>query len=379
MREVEVLYDHLLALFDGDRELTPRDVLVMTPDINAYAPYIHAVFATPDEPRLKIPYSIADRSIRREGHISEALLGMLELVGSRFEASRLLNLLETPPIRHRLALGDDDLEQIRTWVAATRIRWGLDEGHRERLGFGAFAENTWKAGFQRLLLGYAMPGYGQHTFAGILPYDHIEGSSTAVLGTFLQFCEDLFAAVSDLDRPRPLAQWAEVLTGLLDHFFDSSDDSEKEMHTVRRVIGDLADQQHGSGFTEAVGIDLIRADLTQKLDTEALGTGFITGGVTFCAMLPMRSIPCKVIALIGMNDGAFPRQNRSPGFDLMARAPRRGDRSPRDDDRYLFLEALLSARSTLYISYVGQSLQDNSPHAAVGAGERIDGCDRARF
>ncbi len=133
------------------------------------------------------------------------------------------------------------------------------------------------------------------------------------------------------------------------------------MQTVRQVIRDLAGKQQGSGFVDDVGLEVIRAYLTQKLDTEAMGTGFIAGGVTFCAMLPMRSIPCKVIALIGMNDGTFPRQDHSPGFDLMAGEPRRGDRSRRNDDRYLFLEALLSARKTLYLSYVGQSLQDNSP------------------
>jgi exodeoxyribonuclease V gamma subunit len=361
MREVEVLYDYLLAFFESDLELTPRDVLVMTPDINAYAPYIHAVFAAPADPRLRIPYSIADRSIRREGHVSEALLALLDLVDSRFEASAVLNLLEMAPVRRRLGLNEDDLEQIRTWVAGTRIRWGLDQAHRQRLGFGAFGENTWLAGFQRMLLGYAMPGYGRNTFADILPYDEIEGSGAALLGTFLQFCRDLFAAAADLPQPRPLAQWADDLTGLLDQFLDAGGDGEKEMQAVRQALRALASQQQASGLADAVGVDVIRTYLTQRLDTEVMGTGFITGGVTFCAMLPMRSIPCQVIALIGMNDGAFPRQNRAPGFDLMARAPRRGDRSPRDDDRYLFLEALLSARKTLYISYVGQSLQDNSP------------------
>jgi exodeoxyribonuclease V gamma subunit len=360
MREVEVLYDYLLEFFERDPELTPRDVLVMTPDINAYAPYIHAVFAASADPRLRIPYSIADRSIRREGHVSEALLIILDLADSRYEASVVLKLLEMAPVRRRLALGDDDLERIRTWVAATRIRWGLDQEHRQQLGFGAFGENTWLAGFQRMLLGYAMPGYGRQTFAGILPYDDIEGSGAAVLGTFLQFCWSLFAAAADLLQPRPLAQWADDLIGVLDQFLDAGSDGEKEMQAVRQAIRDLASHQQASGLIDAVGVDVIRAYLTQRLDTEVMGTGFITGGVTFCAMLPMRSIPCQMIALIGMNDGTFPRQNHSPGFDLMARAPQRGDRSPRDDDRYLFLEALLSARKALYISYVGQSLQDNS-------------------
>ncbi|HAA04918.1 MAG TPA: exodeoxyribonuclease V subunit gamma, partial [Syntrophobacteraceae bacterium] len=360
MREVEVLYDQLLALFEADPELAPRDILVMTPDINAYAPYIHAVFAAPEDPRLRIPYSIADRSLRREGHIGEALLAILGLPDSRLEVSHLLNVLEMSPIRRRLALTDDDLQQIRGWLAATRIRWGVDADHRERLGFGGFPQNTWKAGLQRLLLGYAMPGRGERTFAGILPYDDIEGSSAPVLGALLEFCGSLFSTAASLGRPRPLAQWAEELDRILNIFLDASSDAEREMQTVRQAIRDLAAKQEGSGFVDDVGIEVVRAHLTQKLESDVLGTGFISGGVTFCAMLPMRSIPCKVIALIGMDDGAFPRQDRPAGFDLMTGEPRRGDRSRRNDDRYLFLEALLSARKTLYVSYVGQSLQDNS-------------------
>jgi exodeoxyribonuclease V gamma subunit len=360
MREVEVLHDHLLALFEADPELAPRDVLVMTPDINAYAPYVHAVFAAPEDSRLRIPYSIADRSIRREGHIGEALLAILDLPDSRFEASRIVNILEMAPVRRRLAFGDDDLEQVRGWVAATRIRWGADASHRERLGFSSDLQNTWKAGLHRLLLGYAMPGYGERTFAGILPFDDIEGGTAGVLGVLVQFCQDLFTIATDLNRPRPLAQWAADLARTLDRFLDAGADGDREVRTVRRVILDLADYQEQSGFVDEIGLEVIRAHLSQKLDGETVGTGFITGGVTFCAMLPMRSIPFKVIALIGMNDGVFPRQDRSPGFDLIAREPRRGDRSWRNEDRYQFLEALLSARKTLYLSYVGQSLQDNS-------------------
>jgi exodeoxyribonuclease V gamma subunit len=78
-----------------------------------------------------------------------------------------------------------------------------------------------------------------------------------------------------------------------------------------------------------------------------------------------------------MNDGAFPRQGRPPGFDLIASNPRRGDRSLRDEDRYLFLESILSARDTIYLSYVGQSIRDNSEvPPSVLVSEFLDAIDK---
>jgi exodeoxyribonuclease V gamma subunit len=94
-------------------------------------------------------------------------------------------------------------------------------------------------------------------------------------------------------------------------------------------------------------------------------------------MLPMRSIPFKVVCLMGMNDDSYPRQTKTLGFDLMAKNPKPGDRSRRKDDRYLFLETLLSARERLHISYVGQSIQDNSPRPpSVLVSELLDYIDQ---
>jgi exodeoxyribonuclease V gamma subunit len=361
MRAVEVLYDQLLALFQEEPDLGPQDVLVMTPDINAYAPFIHAVFDAPEQPALKIPFSIADRSMRRESQIMEAFLGILDLVGSRLGAPQVLALLESSALRRRFDLGETDVLLIHRWADDTRIRWGADEKSRAAMGFGSIGENSWRAGLDRLLLGYALPGGDERLFQGVLPYDHIEGGDAAVLGRLVEWVQSLFADVAALARPRSLAQWAEVLTHLLEQFFVPDADGEREAQTVRQVLNDLASKEEAAAFTDPVTLEVIRSLLGQRLETAMLSPGFITGGVTFCAMLPMRSIPFQVICLLGMDDGAFPRQSRALGFDLMARTPRAGDRSQRNDDRYLFLEALLSARRRFYLSYVGQSLEDNSP------------------
>ena len=361
MREVEVLQDLLLSLFEAHPGLLPKDVMVMTPDIKTYAPYIQAVFSVPpDDPRW-IPFSLADRGIRQESPVAEVILGLLDLQGSRFGVSRVMALLESPPVQRRFSLAEEDLELIRRWIADTRIRWGIDRESRKALGLPDYPENTWGAGLERMLLGYALPRREDELFMGILPYDRIEGSEASVLGNFAHLANRLFALEKDLGKPRSLGEWGEFLTRVLDDFFSSDEETERDLLFIRRVLRQFGERQGLSGFDEKINLEVIRSLLKSTLENEGFGTGFITGGLTFCAMLPMRSIPFKVIGLLGMNDDAYPRPTKSLGFDLLAKNPQPGDRSRRNDDRYLFLEVLLSARERLHISYVGQSIQDNSP------------------
>ncbi len=360
MREIEVLHDRLLDMFEKNPRLLPKDVLVMMPDIETYAPYIQAVFDVQADDARRFPFTIADRGVRKESQIIDAFLAVLDLYGSRFGASQVLSILESPAVRRKLGLSDTDLALIQGWVKETRIRWGMDGQSRGQLGLPAFSENTWRAGLERLLLGYAMAGQDENMFGGVLPYDHIEGGEAQVLGVFLEFFEQLYAQVVSLSQPQTLDAWSETLTGLLERFFSPDEDTESDMQVIRRTLKDLADMQEVSGFDEAIDLRLIKWHLGQHLEKQGFGFGFMAGGITFCAMLPMRSIPFKIICLVGMDGDAYPRQRKALGFDLIARHPRPGDRSRRHDDRYLFLEAVLSARETLYISYVGQSPQDNS-------------------
>lgn len=360
MREVEVLHNNLLALFEANPELTPGDILVMTPDIETYAPYIQAVFDLPAGDVKRIPFFIADRSVKNESQIIETFLAILDLFGGRYKASQVFAILECMNVRKKFGLEENDLKLIEKWIHRTRIKWGVDIRNRENLGLPKFKENTWEAGLERLLVGYAMSGDGINMFADILPYDLIEGKETETLGDFIECIEKLFKTTQSLGKPRRLKEWSEFLTELLDGFFLPDKDTEREIQFIRKTLNNLNDVKERSSFDEEVDIQVIRNVLSGCFENEGFGFGFISGGVTFCAMLPMRSIPFKVICLIGLNSDAYPRQTRFLGFDLMAKSPRPGDRSRRNDDRYLFLESMLSARETLYISYVGQSIQDNS-------------------
>ncbi|MCI0419224.1 MAG: exodeoxyribonuclease V subunit gamma, partial [Acidobacteria bacterium] len=360
MREMEVLYDQLLALFDEKPGLLPHDILVMTPDIEAYAPYISAVFGGERQERNHIPFSVSDRSARNDSPVVRAFFKLLDLAGSRLAAPAVMDLLDIALVRQRFGIRPEDREQLQHWVEGTRICWGVDGNDRAQHGVPAFAENSWRTGLDRLVLGYALTSKGGKMFEGVLPFDDVEGSTSQSLGRFVEFAETLFVAARDLGPPRTLLGWSESLLALVSQFLMQDEELEHDFQRLRANLRYLAALQQTSGYAGLLGLDVVRYVLEGQMKKDEWTAGFLTGGVTFCAMLPMRSIPFKVIALVGMNSKAFPRSSRPVGFDLIASRPRPGDRSLRDEDRYLFLEALLSAREKLYISYVGQSLKDNS-------------------
>ncbi|MDY6793093.1 MAG: exodeoxyribonuclease V subunit gamma [Thermodesulfobacteriota bacterium] len=360
MREVEVLHDQLLAMFEEDPKLVPKDIVVMTPDIETYAPFIHAVFDTPADESLRIPYSTADTSTKKQSRIIDTFSLILDLKGSRLGVSTIMSLMESPSIKDQFGLTDSDIEMVEIWIRETNIRWGYDALSKQKLGIPGVEENTWKAGIERLLLGYAMPGHGCRMFSGILPYDHIEGRNVNTLGKLIEFINCILKWKEELKRRKTLKDWGTAFTEMLEQLFMRDEDTEREIQFLRRIFKGLGDKERISGFTDKVELEVMRCYLERIFEQEISSAGFISTGITFCAMLPMRSIPFKVICLIGMNNDTFPRELRPLGFDLMARKPRVGDRSKRNDDKYLFLEALTSARNRLYISYVGQSIQDNS-------------------
>jgi exodeoxyribonuclease V gamma subunit len=360
MREMEVLYDQLLNMFEKDPALKPRDIIVMAPDIEVYTPFIQTVFGSEAEHSRRISFSIADRSLRNTNKIIDTFFQILELGTGRQRASEVLGILESEPVLRRFGLGPDDLDLISEWIKQSGIRWGISGQGRLELGLPGYEENTWRAGLDRLVLGYALPGRDEKIFEGILPFDNIEGGDVRILGRFVEFTEKLFGYLHFFNRPRSLDEWVRILTALLDDLFLPDEDSEGQVQMIRGSLNELGAIKSLSGFSASVDIRVVNWNMTHLLEKDSFGGGFINGGVTFCAMLPMRSIPFKVICLLGMDNASYPREANRPEFDLIAKNPRPGDRSRRNDDRYLFLESLLSAREKVYISYIGQSIRDNS-------------------
>jgi len=359
MREVEVLHDQLLFLFEQHTDLTPADVLVMTSDIENYAPYISAVFGAERCAEKRFPFAIADRSLADSGEISALLQKLLLLPTARLTLVELLDFIESAPICERFDIAPDEIEQMRRWLDDVRVRWGADAEDRARLDLPSYAQNSLQAGLDRLLLGFAMATDGSRMFNDQLPCDGAEGSSAITLGKLCQLVQLIIEARERLALPQTLSDWGSELKTLLATFVCENDINQRELDQIGGLATELITLQNNADYLRPISAEIFRSWISSQLENSEQSYGFMTGGVTFCAMLPMRSIPFRVIALLGMNDDAFPRQGRAPGFDLIAQQPRRGDRSLREEDRYLFLEAILSARDVLYISYVGQSPRDN--------------------
>jgi len=224
MREIEVLHDNLLDMFEQDSQLKPQDIIVMTPDIESYGPYIQAVFDAQIDAALRIPFSIADMGVRKASRGIDGFFSILDLANSRFSVPGILALLEVPGIKEKYNLSTADIEIAERWIQATNIRWGIDAQHRSKLGLPPFAENTWRAGIERLLLGYALPGNNQRMFSGLLPYDHIEGSEAGSIGKFLEFIDRLFNVVNALKQKSTLKDWRTILVDILDQFFAPNED-----------------------------------------------------------------------------------------------------------------------------------------------------------
>lgn len=366
LREVEVLHDQLLALFAAHPGLSPADVVVLTPDIEQYAPLIDAVFAplagAVDRPA--IPYTIADRGQRAEAPLLESFLDLLGLPDWRFTPDQVMGLLTVAAIRRCFDLDDADRVLLTRWLQDAGIHWGRDAEHRARLGLPALAEHSWRAGLDRLLLGFALPG----AVAGaqpplwheVLPWDDVEGFARPLAG-LSSLIDQLGRYADRLAQPQSPADWLALLGELIDAFFQPEDDADLAALTgLRAALVEFRDQATLAGFDAPLPIAVIRQWAQQHLDDSSRSTGFLTGAVTFGTMVPMRSLPFRVIAVLGLNDGEFPRRQSAAGFDLMSQHPRIGDRSRQQDDRYLFLETLLSARDVLYLSYVGRDIRDDS-------------------
>jgi exodeoxyribonuclease V gamma subunit len=380
MREVQVLYDRLMDVFQQDAGIHPHDVMVMVPDIGSYAPVIEAVFGAGAAGGGKIPFTISDRGMSGESPVIQAFLHLLRLARSRFPVEEVLDLLAMEAVAERFSLSPEQGALARHWLLGAGIRWGITAAHRMSFGQPAFHQNTWRFGLDRLLLGLAMPDKEPALFCHTLPYGGIEGTETEVLGHVILFCETLFSVMDRLCAPRTLLQWQSLLGEILAQMVTENAGNAWQHRIIREALSALGPAAVAAGEAAVFPLAVIQQWLSDKFRQRPSARGFLSGGVTFCNLLPMRSIPFKVVCLLGMNDGDYPRGKPLPGFDLTGVAPRPGDRSVRNDDRYLFLEALLSARERFLVFYAGQAIRDNRvmPPSVV-VGELLDVIDEGYY
>ncbi|MGH8158537.1 MAG: exodeoxyribonuclease V subunit gamma [Rhodanobacter sp.] len=373
LRELEVLKNSLLRCLADDPTLQHRDIVVMAPDIGAYAPYLAAVFGEPAQYRsdaLHIPWHLADVGLSRAHPLMSAFAQLLDLAESRFTVSEVLDFLDVPAVARRFAIDAGSRDALERWLRRARVAWGLDAAMKAEAGAAAIDANSWEFGFDRLYAGLIVGQDASGPFAdaqlldGILPLDGVSGNAVEALGQFDRLLGELRKARDAFTNTRPLAAWSEWLLELLDALFltDLRDDAENNaLDALRRLAAGLGTQAAETGITTPLPWSVVREAVSGALEAVPERQAFLLGGVTFCGLVPQRSIPFRVVCLLGMNEGEFPRPGNDAGLNRILSQPRHGDRDTRNEDRYLFLEAMMSARDVLHISYVGEGVRDGKP------------------
>jgi len=377
-RQVEVLREVLLGLLAADPSLEPRDVLVMCPDVETYAPLVSATFGlddaeAPDQhPGHRLRVRLADRSLRRTNPMLDLLAQLLELADARVTASEVLDLAGSPPVRRRFGWGDDELERLRDWAASSGVRWGLDAAHRAPFGLQRVGQNTWQAGLDRILLGASMAEDELRWVGLALPLDDVDSGDIDLAGRLAELVDRLGETLAALTGEQPLEAWLAALAGALPILGDVAERDGWQLAQARAVLAEVAAAAGERAGLVRLTLADVRALLAGRLQGRPTRAGFRTGTLTVCSMVPMRSVPHRVICLLGLDDGAFPRGSGTDGDDVLARDPCVGERDRRSEDRQLLLDAVMAAQDHFVVLYSGADERTNAPRPpAVPVGELL--------
>jgi len=369
-REVEVLHDRVLGWLNADPELQPADIMVMVPDMALFAPHIHAVFgryAGQGQAALDLPFSVTD-STPRTHPLVQAVDTLLQLPQLRLSLREWLGLFQVQAVRQRYGVSEADVSQLHEWLTQSGVRWGLDPDHRQPWGMSVTLadadQNTWQFGLHRLLLGYAIGSQAENTlWHSTAAQAGVDGLDAPVISGLLLWLKDMNHCFEEFQTDRTPSQWVPLMQQTLLRFFNATEDADQRvLDQVMSPLQDwLADCQLAT-FEEPLSLSVLRTHWMMQLDSIGLQRRFAAGGVQFATLMPMRAIPFNIVCLLGMNDSAYPRSPAPRDFDLISHPghSRPGDRARREDDRYLFLEALLSARARLYISWQGRRASDHA-------------------
>jgi exodeoxyribonuclease V gamma subunit len=381
-RQVEVLRDAVLHLLADDPTLEPRDVIVMCPDVETFAPLVHAVFGAGDDgdgdtDATTLRVRLADRALRQTNPILATVAALLRLATTRVSASELVDFAGLEPVRRRFRLDDEDLARIEEWVEEAGIRWGLDAAHRAPYQLDRLATNTWQAGLDRLLLGVSMTEDELPLVGGVLPLDDVDSGDIDRAGRLTELVARVQEAIDALGRPQTLATFAATIAAAADGLTACPRRESWQRGELDRVLRDLVTEAGaGPAATTTLTLPELHTLIAQHLQGRPTRSNFRTGHITVCTLVPMRSVPHRVVCLLGLDDGVFPRHGGPDGDDIVERLPRAGDRDARSEDRQLLLDALLAAGDHLLVTYGGRDERTNAPRPpSVPIGELLDVID----
>jgi exodeoxyribonuclease V gamma subunit len=393
-RQIDVLREVLVGLLADDPTLEPRDILVMCPDIETYAPLIQAGFGLADvagvgegHPAHRLRVRLADRALSSTNPLLAVAATLVELAGGRVTATDVLDLAAAEPVRRRFGFSDDDLAQLTLWVDQAGIRWGIDASHRSAYGLD-LAENTWAAGLSRVLLGVTMAEDEHRFLESALPVDDVSSGDIDLAGRFAEYVDRLDRFVRTTESASTIEQWIAALstavsqlTAVTPHDAWQAAQFDRELARTEDAARRLVSTSSSGGGSINAGTPLVLADvrnlLAHRFGGRPTRANFRTGTLTVCTMVPMRSVPHRVVCLVGLDDGVFPRTSSVDGDDVLARNPLTGERDIRSEDRQLLLDAVMAADETLVVTYTGANEHTGAERPpAVPLGELLDALDR---
>lgn len=368
LREIENLRQFILKQIDLNKDLDLNDIIVICPSIEAYSPAIDSIFGSaPYDSKTYIPYRICDRSKPAADPMIDFCLNLFELHRSRFTTQDVLKLLAFEGFIERIKLSTDLLADIKHLIDTAGIRWGLDDAHVETYTQQSQSlEHTWERGLERMMLGYSLSqNESNKQWNKTIPLLDIEGLQTHIAGALAEAIEKLSKIKNQLLTKRSLTEWADFTVQTLTNLVSSHTLELKGYQLILNALDTIRNTSAVVNFTEPLESSIFLEHLSSHLNKSYPSGSFLSGNLTFCELKPMRSIPAKLVCMVGLNYEDFPRKSHNVAFDLIHQQPRYGDRSSRDDDTYAFLEAILSAKKTLYLSYLGRSQKDNTKRPAA--------------
>ena len=354
-REVEVLHDQLLLALD-ELKIRPDDIIVMAPDINVYAPYIETIFSSG---KLANSFGISDRSLTALSSTAENFLKLLDLHSSRCTAAELYAFLHTPAIRENFDFADSDMESIQNFITSANICWGENAVFRKEYGTSEFEDFSWQEGFDRLLLGYAaVESDDDKLSTDWTPACNVFGTEAELLGKLIAVVNKIFEWRSFSSQNHTASQWITSLEEMLDYLYGRAYSRTKETGFIRSCLNSWLKNTRKAVFEQPFSIKILKKELSGLLNGTSDSHGYLTQGITFCSLVPMRSIPAKVIAVLGLKAQDFPRKDVNSTLNIFPAV--RGERSRLLEDRYLFLETIMAARERLLLFYPGQGTDEKS-------------------
>ena len=355
LREVEVLYDYVLDAIENG--IKPENIVVMVPDISGYAPFIEAVFSSPENEAMRLPFTISDRKPSSESGFINAFYNALNFPDNRYSLSAFSGILKSDPVRKKYSINSQAADTAVKWLYDSGTRWGLS-GKQRSEDYGIdYSEFSWHDSLKRIIIGYGF-GETENKIGEYIPYSEIEGNSADTFASVLKLFRKLEKFSGAMKQKRSVSDWNGLVSKFIDDVFDY-EDYYRDYSYIKKVMKQIENSANIAEYAAKIDFNVYRYEITRLIDFEMNQRGFISGGITFCQLLPLRSIPFDYIAVLGLNAGEFPRSSNNLGFDLINYKRRKGDRSAKNDDRGLFLESILSARVKLHLSYTGRDAKTN--------------------